>query len=117
LETWVDVLGFLPRSYLAHLIPQIRDRKFASVLHFFLNKCGEVTLGWIHIKSSFSTYGPAIVQKNKDLFSIMFLRLAEEPIPPNVKNFRGMRLRFGHIFFKFYFSHYSVILILPYLIL
>jgi hypothetical protein len=33
------------------------------------------------------------------------LPLADGPIPPNVKNFRGMRLRFGHIFIIFYLSY------------
>jgi hypothetical protein len=105
LETWVDVFGFLPRSYLANLIPQIRDRKLALILQFFLNKCGQVTLEWIRIKSSWNTYGSAIVQKDKDLFSKLNLPLADGPIPPNVKNFRGMRLRFGHIFIIFYLSY------------
>jgi hypothetical protein len=100
LETWVDVFGFLPRSSLVQLIPQIKDRKFASILQFFLYKCGQVTLEWLRIKSSWDAYGPAIVQKNKDLFSTLDFPLAQGPIPPNVKNFRGMRLRFGHIIIK-----------------
>jgi hypothetical protein len=105
LETWVDLFGFLPRSYLVHLIAQIRDRKFALIVDFFLNKCGQVTLEWIRIKSSWNAYGPAVVQKNKDLFSTLDLPLADGPIPPNVKNFRGMRLRFDQITFKLYFSY------------
>jgi hypothetical protein len=95
LEIWVDLLSFLPRSSLVQFIPQIRDRTFASILQFFLNKCGEVTLEWMRIKPSWNAYGPAIVQKNKDLFSTLNLPLAEGPMPPNVKNFRGIRLRFG----------------------
>jgi hypothetical protein len=106
LETWVDLFGFLPRSSLVHLIPQIRDRKFASILQFFLNKCGHVSLEWIRIKSSCSAYGTAFVQKDIDLFSTLDLPLADGPIPPNVKNFKGIRLRFGRIIIKSYILHY-----------
>jgi hypothetical protein len=80
-----------------NLIPQIWDRKFASFLQFFLNKCGDVTLEWMRIKASWNAYGPAIVRKNKDVFSTFDLPLAEGPMPPNVKSFRGIRLRFGLI--------------------
>jgi hypothetical protein len=114
LETWAELLGFLPRLSLVQLITQIRDRKFASILEFFLIKCGKITLEWIHIKPSWDIYGPAIVQKNKDLFTTVDLPLANKPIPPNVKNFKGIRLRFDCIIIKFNLSQDSAILILPY---
>jgi hypothetical protein len=99
------------------MITQIRDRKFASILEFFLIKCGKITLEWIHIKPSWDIYGPAIVQKNKDLFTTWDMPLAAGPIPPNVNNFKGIRLRFGHKIIKSYYSSHLAILILMYFIL
>jgi hypothetical protein len=103
LETWTDVFGFLPRSQLVAFSPHIHDRQFARVVQFFLHKCGQITLGNLHITTpanlhyiTTSTYGngPIIEKDYRQL-----LPLATGPIPSNVVNFKEIRLRFAYIFF------------------
>jgi hypothetical protein len=96
LETWTDVFGYLPRSQLVTFFPHIDDRQFSRVLQFFLHKCGQITLGRLHIRTSSNGNGPVVVlQNNREL------PLAEGPIPPNVVNFKEIRIRFAYnIFFE-----------------
>jgi hypothetical protein len=53
-----------------------------------LNKCGEVTLGSLEIESSKNGNGSEIVSKGHKL------PLADVPMPENIKNFKGITLRF-----------------------
>jgi hypothetical protein len=95
LETWTDVFGFLPRSQLVAFSPHIHDRQFAYVLQFFIHKCGQITLGNLHITKLTNGNG-RIVANNE------FLPLAEGPIPSNVLNFKEIIIRFAYIwYFKF----------------
>jgi hypothetical protein len=87
LENWVDLFGSVPRNQLAQLLPQIDDRQFAKFLQFFLNKCGEVTLGHLQIESSKNGNGSEIVLPGQKL------PLADVPMPENIKNFKGITLR------------------------
>jgi hypothetical protein len=85
----------LPRSQLVAFSPHIHDRQFAYVVQFFLHKCGQFTLGNLHIRTSAYGYGPIIAKNHQQL-----LPLADGPIPSNVVNFKGIRLRFAYIFKK-----------------
>jgi hypothetical protein len=90
LETWTDVFGFLPRSQLVAFSPHICDRQFASFIQFFLHKCGQIILGKLHIRNPTNVNGPIVVLNHQ----YQLLPLAEGPIPPNVVNFKEIRLRF-----------------------
>jgi hypothetical protein len=94
LETWTDVFGFLPRSQLVAFSPHIHDRQFARVVQFFLHKCGQITLGNLHITTSQNGNEPIIAQNGRSY------PLADVPIPSNVVNFKEIRLRFAYIFAK-----------------
>jgi hypothetical protein len=86
------LFGFLPRTQLVALIPQIDDRKFASFLQFFLIKCGKVTLGDLRITKSYGN-GPAFVRRLGHYGRE--LPLADAPMPENIKNFKSIQLKFA----------------------
>jgi hypothetical protein len=55
-----------------------------------VHKCGQVSLGQLHITSSRNGNVPIVFANEED----RELPLAEVPIPENVKNFESIRLRF-----------------------
>jgi hypothetical protein len=101
-ENWNDVFGFLPRCQLGELVPQIGDWYFASKAQFYLHECGQITLGWLNIgPSSINENANPIVEvvvgpEEEQLF--WGLPLADVPMPTNVKNFKGIRLRLVCVF-------------------
>jgi hypothetical protein len=121
-ENWNDIFGFLPRTQLAQLVPQIGDRHFASKAQFYLHECGKITLGNLEISSipvhSEDEDGdeilsiPSSESEDEDEISSIpsaedrdervpvilkdgrELPLADVPIPANIKNFKQIRIRF-----------------------
>jgi hypothetical protein len=93
LENWTDLFGFVPRPQLVDLLPKIDDRKFASVVQFFLNKCGEITFGKLEIKERYDN-GNSTAYMEKDYGYGQVVPLADAPIPENVKTFKAIHLRF-----------------------
>jgi hypothetical protein len=95
----VDLFGLLPRRQLVALLFQTDDREFAKCIHFFLNKCGKITLAdELHIKSSNNiSSSTAVVQKMKQEWL-----LADVPMPMsnNIKDFHSIRIRFDCFFGK-----------------
>jgi hypothetical protein len=65
----------------------IGDRQFVSFVQFFLHKCGDVTLGQLHIYDN-----EPIVSANGEYRNP--LPLADVPIPENVKNFESIYIWF-----------------------
>jgi hypothetical protein len=119
LETWVDLFYFLSRLQLMQLVTvkkcgiylkiniffqipprrrrrgkrcrlTIEDRQFVSFVQFFLHKCGEITFGRLHIRSSRNRNEQIVIVNEED----RELPLAVVPISENVKNFESIRLRF-----------------------
>jgi hypothetical protein len=95
LENWVDIFELLPRRQLVELLFQTDDRKFAKCIHFFLNKCGKITLeDELHIKSSNST---AVVRKMKQEWLLADVPM---PMPNNIKDFHTIRIRFDCFLYR-----------------
>jgi hypothetical protein len=88
LENWVDLFGSVPREQLVELLPQIDDRQFAKVLQFFLNKCGQITIGSLSI---WKDEEGAIIASNSYYRK---LPLADVPMPSNINNFQQITIRF-----------------------
>jgi hypothetical protein len=93
------VFGCLPRRQLGELVPQIGDWYFASKTQFYLHECGQITLGWL-------TIGPSSISDDADPIVHVWredqfwdLPLADVPMPTNVKNFKGIRIRLFVFFF------------------
>jgi hypothetical protein len=59
-------------------------------VQFYLHKCGEVELGGLRIIRS-SKNGPIFVKAGRELP----LALLPMPIPKNIKNFKGICLKFA----------------------
>jgi hypothetical protein len=93
LENWVDIFELLPRPQLVELLFQTDDRKFAKCIHFFLNKCGKITLAdELHIKSSKNASSTtAVVQKMKQEWLLADVPM---PMPNNIKDFHRIQIRF-----------------------
>jgi hypothetical protein len=89
----VDIFELLPRRQLVALLLQTDDREFAKCIHFFLNKCGKITLAdELHIKSSNDASSIAVVQKMKQEW--LLLADVPMPMPNNIKDFHTIRIRF-----------------------
>jgi hypothetical protein len=109
LETWVDLLPFVPRHQLVKLFLQIEDRQLVYNLQFFLTKFGQVTLDHLRIvapKLNYPIAGPIVEVRNEmpAFFSADWqtpppcsLRtiLPEGPMPTKVTDFKSIHLRFA----------------------
>jgi hypothetical protein len=73
----------------------IGDQQFVSFVQFFLHKCGEVTLGRLHIRGD-EPIEPIVVIGNQE--DRMYPPLAVVPIPENVKDFRSILIRYIYVF-------------------
>jgi hypothetical protein len=100
------VFGFLPRRQLAELVPQIGNWYFASKAQFYLHECGQITLAYLIIGPSENDDNhpnhpivDVVVDPEEDQY-FTNLPLADVPMPTNVKNFQGIRIRF--VFFLCY---------------
>jgi hypothetical protein len=83
------VFGFLLRPQLGELVSLIGDWYFASKAQFYLHECGRITLGSLTI--GLSRNGLPVVDLEHQC--IWDLPLADVPMPTNVKNFKGIRIR------------------------
>jgi hypothetical protein len=95
LENWVDLFGSVPREQLVELLPQIDDRQFAKVLQFFLNKCGQITIGSLSIGKD--EEGAITARSN-----FRNLPLADVPMPSNINNFRNITIKLVNFYNKIY---------------
>jgi hypothetical protein len=98
LENWVDLFGFVPRRQLVKLVPQIFDPYFVEVLQYFLQKVGNITLDFFRIvpPERNDPNGRPMVEIPGILwpYRTKKIKLADAPIPDNIKNFRSIHLRF-----------------------
>jgi hypothetical protein len=100
------VFGFMPRRQLGELVPQIGNWYFASKAQFYLHECGQITLAYL-------TIGPASINDDDEpeypIVDVEVgpaeedecfwdLPLADVPMPTNVKNFKGIRIRLVYVF-------------------
>jgi hypothetical protein len=85
----------------------IGDRQFVSFVQFFLHKCGEITLGQLHIRLSEDGNGPMVIVNKEG----RELPLADVSMPQNVKNFESIRIRFvftiNFVLIKVLFRNYN----------
>jgi hypothetical protein len=97
LEIWYDWLGFVPRYRLGEIVPEIGDRRFASIVQKFLHEYREITINDIEIvaPSCFYPEGPHVETWHA------ISKLAEAQMPANITNFKDLDLRFAHPFFCF----------------
>jgi hypothetical protein len=101
LETWTDIFGFLPRPQLAELVPDIGDWHFASKAQYYLHEFGKITLGYLHIRRSTSwanrknglPIAKLLISNENDDQAGWEYPLADVPIPKNIVNFAGIRIR------------------------
>jgi hypothetical protein len=96
-ENWNDVFDFLPRHQLGELVSQIGDWYFASKAQFYLHECGQIILGNLTIGPSENGHPIVDVRSEDQCFGD--LPLADVPMPTNVKNFEGVRIRLLVFFF------------------
>jgi hypothetical protein len=96
LETWFDWLGFVPRQQLSKIVPNIGDRKFASIVQKFLHEYGEVTINWIEIVAPYEEDpdGHPRVRTTQNDRPLRF-EMSEVQMPANIKNFDTFQLRFA----------------------
>jgi hypothetical protein len=103
LETWYDWLALVPRHRLGKVVPEIGDRKFASIVQPFLHKYGEITIDDIEIVAPYEedlNGGRPRVQAWKNNRPTMIFEMAETQMPANIKTFDKLELRFAtHFFF------------------
>jgi hypothetical protein len=104
LETWYDWLEFVPRHQLGKIVPEIGDRKFASIIQKFLHQYGEITIDRIQIVAPYEEdpNGPhPRVRAWKDYPTPLRFEMAEAQMPANINNFNKFELRFAIYFFSF----------------
>jgi hypothetical protein len=107
LETWVDVLAYVPRPQLVETVGQIHNRQFSKILQFFLHKCGggEIILGNMEIFKPRENGGDANDEGCRPVVIVQPVMnnrgkwwrettLADGPPPKNVKDFTSIHLRF-----------------------
>jgi hypothetical protein len=100
LETWADLLPFVPRHQLVEIVKQLGDRQFAKILQFFLTEVGQITLGHLRIVAPRENASGPIVEVRKEMLpfhlpAALETNLPEGPMPTNVKDFNLIQLRFA----------------------
>jgi hypothetical protein len=95
LETWYDWLAFVPRHQLGQIVPEIGDRRFASIIQKFLHEYGELTIKYIEIVAPYEEdpNGHPRVRVWHNNRPLRF-EMAESQMPANIKNFKCLVLRF-----------------------
>jgi hypothetical protein len=96
LEIWYDWLGFVPRRRLGQIVPQIGDRRFASIVQKFLHEYREITIDRILIVRD--PNGPRVLVWQNVTKTHVLIELADAQMPANITNFNYMNLRFAHTF-------------------
>jgi hypothetical protein len=79
----------VPRPYLANVVSQIGDWYFAIKAQFYLHECGKITLGFLRITKPAYRNGPVILKGEREL------PLPDVPMPENIKQLKGIHLRYG----------------------
>jgi hypothetical protein len=97
LETWYDWLAFVPRHRLGKIVPQIGDRKFASIVQPFLHQYGEITIDHIEIVGPYEEdpHGPhprVRTYQNYPPVPVR-VRMPQTQMPANIKTFDFFNLR------------------------
>jgi hypothetical protein len=95
LETWYDWLAFVPRHRLGEIVPEIRDRKFASIVQKFLHEYREIEIDEIQIVAPYAE-DPSVHPRVRawQNYSPFRFEMAEAQMPANIKNFYIFELRF-----------------------
>jgi hypothetical protein len=102
------MLAFVPRHQLGQIVPQIGDRKFASILQKFLHAYGEIMIAEIEIVAPYEEdpSGHPRVRRTWQNRSPLRFEMAESQMPTNIKNFNSFELRFAtNIFFLLYTNY------------
>jgi hypothetical protein len=101
-ETWTNIFGFVPRPQLAELVPEIGDWRFAEKAQYYLHEFGRITLGdiyirkptaWINRKNGIPTVRLCYDDDDEHQYFGWDFPMADVPIPKNVINFEGIRIR------------------------
>jgi hypothetical protein len=90
------MLAFVPRHRLGKIVPEIGDRKFASIIQKFLHKYGEITIDRIQIVAPYEEDpdGHPRVRAWQNNRPLRF-EVAEAQMPANIKTFDKFELRFA----------------------
>jgi hypothetical protein len=83
------MLAFVPRHRLGQIIPEIGDRKFASIVQKFLHQYGEIMLSGIEIVAPYEEdpSGPHPRVRAFQNHSLLRFIMAEAQMPTNIKSF------------------------------
>jgi hypothetical protein len=94
LETWTDLLAFVPRHQLGSLFFHIGDRQLVSILQFCLNEFG-VFIGYLLIVPPWKKDAMLKVWRETEMAWSPRMDLPEPdvPMPTYVKNFKSINLR------------------------
>jgi hypothetical protein len=103
------MLAFVPRHQLGKIVPKIGDRRFAySIVQPFLHEYGQISLDKIwEIVAPYEEHPSdpgarvRICHQHPEDGTQQFSRvkMADVPMPANIKNFRSLRLRLARHFF------------------
>jgi hypothetical protein len=88
----MEIFGFLPRTRLAKIVPQIGNWYFASKAQYCLHEFGKITLGQLSIRRP--TNGPGTIVANQTEQELQ-LDDVPMPIPVNVKSFKEIYIRYN----------------------
>jgi hypothetical protein len=85
----------VPRHQLGQVVPQIGDRKFASVVQSFLHEYGEISIDRIQIVAPYEedASGHPRVRALQNHSPLRF-EMAEAQMPANITNFEDLYLGF-----------------------
>jgi hypothetical protein len=99
------MLTFVPRHQLGKIVPKIGDRRFASIVQPFLHEYGQISLDkiWSIVAPYYehpSDPCPRVRVCHDDLEDgeqlVERVKMADVPMPANIKNFESLGLRFAH---------------------
>jgi hypothetical protein len=120
-EVWFDMFEFVPRHQLGQIVPKIGDRRFAAIVQPFLHEYGQISLDKIFaIVAPYEEHpsdpGPRVrvwhqdpedVDEDGDVADhVLRVKMANVPMPENIKNFKSLGLRLAPTFF-FWFTGYN----------
>jgi hypothetical protein len=103
------MLTFVPRHQLGQVVSKIGDRRFAAIVQPFLHEYGQISLDKIwSIVAPYEEHpsdpGPRVRVCHDDLEDgeqlVERVKMADVPMPANIKNFETLGLRFPQTFFN-----------------
>jgi hypothetical protein len=100
------LLAFVPRRQLGNAVSEIGDYQFASIIQSFLHGFGKIKLGLMNTLSpDFSEDETAVlVSENTG----MITNMPDWPMPQNVKDFKGIVLKFVFLLFNKLEKYHSI---------